>query len=83
MLNMQQQGSYHCHILRMLFSLWHWAEFQCNVPCNLLDLLLPVLSLAVFLRPQEHQVYPYAVSALVDQRITWRADGIPIIWSAH
>jgi phosphoribosylglycinamide formyltransferase len=32
---------------------------------------------------QEHQVYPYAVSALVDERITWREDGIPIIWSAH
>eukprot|EP00798_Chlamydomonas_sp_ICE-L_P032104 gene32104-16617_t len=32
---------------------------------------------------QEHQVYPEAVSALVDGRITWRDDGIPIMWSAH
>ncbi len=32
---------------------------------------------------QEHSVYPEAVSALVDKRITWREDGIPILWSAH
>lgn len=32
---------------------------------------------------QEHQVYPYAVSALVDGRITFRGDGIPIIWEAR
>lgn len=32
---------------------------------------------------QEHQVYPYAVSALVDGRITFREDGIPIIWEAR
>ncbi|GAX73358.1 hypothetical protein CEUSTIGMA_g811.t1 [Chlamydomonas eustigma] len=32
---------------------------------------------------QEHVVYPEAVAALVDGRITWRDDGIPIMWSAH
>ncbi len=32
---------------------------------------------------QEHQVYPEAVSALVDGRITWREDGIPILWHAN
>lgn len=32
---------------------------------------------------QEHQLYPKCVSALVDGRITWREDGVPIMWSAH
>lgn len=32
---------------------------------------------------QEHQVYPEVVSALVDGRITFREDGVPIMWSAH
>jgi len=32
---------------------------------------------------QEHALYPEAVAALVDGRITWRADGVPIMWTAH
>lgn len=32
---------------------------------------------------QEHRLYPEAVAALVDKRITWRDDGIPVLWSAH
>jgi hypothetical protein len=32
---------------------------------------------------QEHLVYPEAVAALVEGRVTWREDGIPIMWSAH
>lgn len=32
---------------------------------------------------EEHKVYPYAVAALCSGRITWREDGIPIIWEAH
>lgn len=32
---------------------------------------------------QEHELYPKAVAALVDGRITWRDDGIPVLWSAH
>eukprot|EP00195_Chlamydomonas_chlamydogama_P012249 CAMPEP_0202901616 /NCGR_PEP_ID=MMETSP1392-20130828/14354_1 /ASSEMBLY_ACC=CAM_ASM_000868 /TAXON_ID=225041 /ORGANISM="Chlamydomonas chlamydogama, Strain SAG 11-48b" /LENGTH=288 /DNA_ID=CAMNT_0049588205 /DNA_START=186 /DNA_END=1053 /DNA_ORIENTATION=- len=39
--------------------------------------------LAARVLKQEHQVYPEAVSALVDGRITWREDGIPILWNAH
>ncbi|MEW5311272.1 MAG: hypothetical protein WDW38_003000 [Sanguina aurantia] len=31
---------------------------------------------------QEHSMYPEAVAALVDGRVTWRADGVPIIWTA-
>lgn len=30
---------------------------------------------------QEHLLLPMAVSALVDGRITWREDGIPILWN--
>jgi hypothetical protein len=44
---------------------------------------LHVCPVAVPLSLQEHQVYPYAVSALVDGRITFREDGIPIIWEAR
>ena len=32
---------------------------------------------------QEHRLYPHVVAALVAGRINWRADGIPVIWSAH
>jgi phosphoribosylglycinamide formyltransferase len=39
--------------------------------------------LAARVLSQEHLVYPEAVAALVDGRITWREDGIPIMWSAH
>lgn len=83
MLNMQQQGSYHCHLAYAaqpvaLDKVFKAVFLQPSLTCPLCS---PLLS--VHLHPQEHQVYPFAVSALVDQRITWRADGIPIIWSAH
>lgn len=32
---------------------------------------------------QEHVLYPEAVAALVEKRIDWRPDGVPIIWTAH
>lgn len=31
---------------------------------------------------QEHKLYPQTVAALVAGRITWRQDGIPILWEA-
>jgi len=30
----------------------------------------------------EHLVYPEAVAALVEGRVTWREDGVPVVWSA-
>ena len=30
---------------------------------------------------QEHEIYPEAVAALVEGRISWRQDGVPVIWS--
>eukprot|EP00887_Chlorella_sp_A99_P003047 scaffold9.g3047.t1 len=32
---------------------------------------------------QEHELYPRCVAALVEGRITWREDGVPIAWTAH
>lgn len=32
---------------------------------------------------QEHKLYPNAVAALAEGRITWREDGVPILWSPH
>mmetsp|Transcript_4917 Transcript_4917/g.11921 ORF Transcript_4917/g.11921 Transcript_4917/m.11921 type:complete len:297 (-) Transcript_4917:175-1065(-) len=32
---------------------------------------------------QEHEVYPEVISALVDGRITFRSDGVPVMWTAR
>lgn len=32
---------------------------------------------------QEHKLYPKAVAALAEGRITWREDGVPVLWSPH
>lgn len=32
---------------------------------------------------QEHKLYPRCVAALCDGRITWRDDGIPVMWHAE
>lgn len=32
---------------------------------------------------EEHQVYPEAVAALCDGRVTWREDGVPVMWTGH
>ncbi|KAL4447446.1 hypothetical protein ABPG75_004665 [Micractinium tetrahymenae] len=32
---------------------------------------------------EEHKLYPECVAALCEERITWRHDGVPIMWSAH
>jgi phosphoribosylglycinamide formyltransferase len=32
---------------------------------------------------EEHIVYPEAVAALVEGRVTWRDDGVPVVWTAH
>jgi len=32
---------------------------------------------------KEHKLYPEAVAALCDGRVTWREDGVPIIWEAY
>ncbi|DBA98485.1 TPA: hypothetical protein ACH3X3_012481 [Trebouxia sp. C0006] len=39
--------------------------------------------LAARVLQQEHRLYPTAVAALAEGRITWREDGIPIMWTPH
>lgn len=39
--------------------------------------------LAARVLKEEHIVYPEAVAALCDGRVTWREDGVPIMWTAH
>ncbi|DBA95059.1 TPA: hypothetical protein ACH3X1_002572 [Trebouxia sp. C0004] len=39
--------------------------------------------LAARVLQQEHKLYPTAVAALAEGRITWREDGIPIMWTPH
>lgn len=39
--------------------------------------------LAARVLKEEHRLYPLCVAALCDGRVTWREDGIPIMWTAH
>lgn len=39
--------------------------------------------LAARVLKEEHRLYPRCVAALCEDRITWRHDGVPIMWSAH
>jgi len=67
----------------------HFVDEQFDTGPILAQRAVPVLptdsykQLAARVLKEEHKVYPEAVSALVDGRITWREDGIPIMWSAH
>ncbi len=47
-----------------------------------MKLVLELSSKGIAMCVQEHKLYPHAVSALVDGRITWRADGVPVLWTA-
>lgn len=39
--------------------------------------------LAARVLKEEHRLYPECVAALCEGRVTWRDDGVPILWSAH
>ena len=39
-------------------------------------------TLAARVLKQEHVLYPQCIAALCDDRVSWRADGIPYIWQA-
>ena len=39
--------------------------------------------LAARVLQREHALYPKCVAALCDGRITWRADGVPVLWTAE
>lgn len=40
-------------------------------------------ALAARVLREEHALYPACVAALCEGRVTWRDDGIPIMWTAH
>lgn len=70
-----------------------FADFHCLRDIRLGGLtaaLSPIATLlGVAFRPQrvcglqEHILYPQVVAALVDGRISWREDGVPILWDAN
>lgn len=39
--------------------------------------------LAARVLKEEHRLYPECVAAMCEGRVTWRDDGVPILWSAH
>ncbi|PSC75099.1 Phosphoribosylglycinamide chloroplastic [Micractinium conductrix] len=39
--------------------------------------------LAARVLKEEHKLYPQCVAALCEDRVTWRHDGVPIMWRAH
>lgn len=67
----------------------HFVDAEYDTGPILAQRVVPVLptdspaQLAARVLKEEHKVYPDAVAALCEGRITWREDGIPILWSAH
>lgn len=67
----------------------HFVDEEYDRGPILAQRVVPVLptdsprTLAARVLKEEHVVYSEAVAALVDGRVTWRQDGIPVIWSAH
>lgn len=66
----------------------HFVDEEYDTGPILAQRVVPVLpfdtpdTLAARVLREEHVVYPRAVSALCDGRITWREDGIPVMWEA-
>lgn len=74
--------------VRSLAALHAFVDFSGNAGPILAQRVVPVSPtdtpavVAAKVLKEEHSVYPEAVAALCDGRITWRADGVPIMWSA-
>lgn len=65
------------------WAVW-FADCCCSKPTCTAKLLSGVLSALDQLHLlQEHKLYPTAVGALAEGRISWREDGIPIMWTPH
>jgi phosphoribosylglycinamide formyltransferase len=67
----------------------HFVDEEYDTGPILAQAVVPVLptdsvdGLAARVLKEEHRLYPKCVAALCEGRITWRHDGIPIMWSAH
>jgi len=67
----------------------HFVDEGYDTGPILAQAVVPVLptdsadGLAARVLKEEHRLYPQCVAALCEGRITWRHDGIPIMWSAH
>ncbi|KAL4549954.1 hypothetical protein Ndes2526B_g04933 [Nannochloris sp. 'desiccata'] len=67
----------------------HFIDEEYDTGPILAQAVVPVLptdsvdGLAARVLKEEHRLYPGCVAALCEGRITWRDDGIPIMWSAH
>lgn len=67
----------------------HFVDEEYDTGPILAQAVVPVLptdtpqQLAARVLKEEHKLYPKCVAALVEGRVTWREDGIPIVWSAH
>ena len=67
----------------------HFVDEEYDTGPILAQAAVPVLphdtpkTLAARVLVEEHALYPVAVAALVDRRVTWRDDGVPVMWTAH
>jgi phosphoribosylglycinamide formyltransferase len=67
----------------------HFIDEEYDTGPILAQAAVPVLptdtpqALAARVLREEHRLYPECVAALCDGRVTWRQDGVPIMWSAH
>lgn len=67
----------------------HFVDEEFDTGAILAQRAVPVFpsdtpkALAARVLKEEHAVYPECVAALCDGRITWREDGIPVLWRAH
>ena len=67
----------------------HFVDEEYDTGPILAQAVVPVLptdtsdALAARVLKEEHKLYPQCVAALCEGRVTWRYDGVPIMWSAH
>jgi phosphoribosylglycinamide formyltransferase len=67
----------------------HFVDAEYDTGPILAQRVVPVFptdtpkQLAARVLKEEHAVYPVCVAALVDGRVGWREDGVPILWEGH
>ncbi|KAI3429267.1 hypothetical protein D9Q98_005364 [Chlorella vulgaris] len=67
----------------------HFVDEEYDTGPILAQAIVPVYptdrpeQLAARVLKEEHRLYPLCVAAMCDDRVTWREDGVPIMWTAH